>query len=127
MVFGNDYLNNHNWVELWDDATGEWVHVNTPPGSNQPNVGLCTYSSATGCDWSNTTGCQHVSNLGRFVCGSSKRPRHASLPNLSSLPPCLPPLSHTHLPPASLPPPEPPNPRTPDHRVFFVSGPASGA
>ena len=25
MVYGNDFLNNHNWVELYDSETGEWV------------------------------------------------------------------------------------------------------
>eukprot|EP00729_Bicosta_minor_P011397 gene11397-5596_t len=67
MVFGNDFLNNHNWVELWDDVLQQWVHVNTPPGSSTPNSGLCSWNVSTGCDYSNVTGCTHAGKLGQAM------------------------------------------------------------
>lgn len=59
---GGKWLNNHNWVEFWDDQAGEWAFINVPPGSSSPDSGLCgdDFKPETGCGWSNETGCSQV-------------------------------------------------------------------
>lgn len=66
-VTGGPYLNNHNWVEYWDDQTGKWVFVNVPPEDPTPNSGICTFSYDTGCDYNATTGCANSGSAGRTM------------------------------------------------------------
>lgn len=58
---GGGFLNNHNWVEYWDDEDQEWVFLNVPPGTAEPNQGLCNFNKDTGCDYDAKTGCSAVS------------------------------------------------------------------
>ena len=67
MVFGNDYLNNHNWVELWDDQQEQWVHINDPGGGRTINGGLCGWNVSTGCGFNTKdpkNGCAKPGKLG---------------------------------------------------------------
>lgn len=57
---GGNFLNNHNWVEYWDDVANKWVFENVPPGSSVPNAGLCDYNEKTGCNYNETTGCSAI-------------------------------------------------------------------
>lgn len=45
----------------------QWVHVDTPPRSNVPNTGLCSWNVSTGCDYNNETGCMHAGKLGQAM------------------------------------------------------------
>jgi len=46
---GGNYLFNHNWIEYWDDVTGDWVYMNVPPTSD-PDTSLCSnFSKQFGC------------------------------------------------------------------------------
>lgn len=57
---GASFLNNHNWVEYWDNEAKKWVYVNVPPGTSVPNKGLCDWSDEHGCDYNNETGCSNL-------------------------------------------------------------------
>ena len=48
---GDTFLNNHNWVEFWDDSVDRWVHVNV--GATLPSRWHCVqYEEAMGgCSW----------------------------------------------------------------------------
>lgn len=55
---GGEYLNNHNWVEVWDDVRRRWVHFNVPVQAG-PDQGLCSFSEETGCDYRPTPAREH--------------------------------------------------------------------
>lgn len=58
---GGIFLNNHNWVEYWDNENEKWNFLNVPPSSSSPDQGPCdTYNETHGCNWSNETGCSQV-------------------------------------------------------------------
>lgn len=57
---GGNFLNNHNWVEYWDDVTNKWVFQNVPPGSSKPDDGLCKFNEETGCDYDPQSGCSKI-------------------------------------------------------------------
>ena len=58
---GGRWLFNHNWVEYWDEESGDWQFVNVPD-TPAPDTGLCNWSKDTGCNWSNETGCDAVTS-----------------------------------------------------------------
>eukprot|EP00697_Spironema_sp_BW2_P009572 gnl/Spiro4/24526_TR12160_c0_g1_i1.p1 gnl/Spiro4/24526_TR12160_c0_g1~~gnl/Spiro4/24526_TR12160_c0_g1_i1.p1 ORF type:complete len:448 (+),score=35.16 gnl/Spiro4/24526_TR12160_c0_g1_i1:40-1383(+) len=60
VVTGGLFLNNHNWIEFWDNVANTWAFMNVPPQDLDPNTGLCSWSAATGCDYSDKTGCAEV-------------------------------------------------------------------
>jgi hypothetical protein len=66
---GGLFLNNHNWVEWWDDELNEWVFMNVPPVTGVPDAGgpgNCAGLDRDtirehGCGWDATTKtCGHV-------------------------------------------------------------------
>ena len=72
---GGGYLNNHNWAEIYlpgDSPTPPireaWAFVNVPPGSKEPDAGLCgdykTFSGTRGCGFDASQApsheCDHV-------------------------------------------------------------------
>ena len=57
---GGEFLNNHNWVEYWDDKSNEWVFQNVPPTTASPDTQLCSYNKTTGCDYNPSTGCKAI-------------------------------------------------------------------
>lgn len=59
---GGKFLNNHNWVEYWDDQEERWEFINVPPTSLEPDSQLCDFSVEHGCDWSETTGCKKATS-----------------------------------------------------------------
>ncbi len=59
------WLNNHNWVEFWDDVKGRWVFLNSPPmGDLLPDTDLCSYDPVHGCDYDPIKGCNPESRPG---------------------------------------------------------------
>ena len=66
---GGFFLNNHNWVEYWDDVANDWVFINVPPATSVPDAGgpdNCNGATAAslaahGCGWSAAKGCSAVS------------------------------------------------------------------
>ena len=58
---GGNFLNNHNWVEYWDDELNKWVFQNVPPTSSTPDSpSLCHYNDTTGCNYDEKFGCSKV-------------------------------------------------------------------
>ena len=58
---GGGFLNNHNWVEYYDDEEGKWVFQNVPPQSTEPDSpSLCDYNETTGCNHDPKTGCSAI-------------------------------------------------------------------
>lgn len=56
--FGGEYLNNHNWVEYWDNEREDWHFVNVPyDGINETKSWFChTFNETTGCDCASDAG-----------------------------------------------------------------------
>jgi hypothetical protein len=61
---GGTFLNNHNWVEFWDDSARNWSFVNVPPVTLEPNTGLCDFSWSSGCNYDPQSGCTFASGPG---------------------------------------------------------------
>jgi hypothetical protein len=58
---GGNFLNNHNWMEYWDDEANKWVFQNDPPGAAIPDSpSLCHYNETTGCNYDPKTGCSEL-------------------------------------------------------------------
>ena len=58
---GGNFLNNHNWVEYWDDENSKWVFQNVPPQRSKPDSdSLCHYNESTGCNYDPKYGCSKV-------------------------------------------------------------------
>lgn len=54
--FGGKYLNNHNWVEYWDNQAGQWHFVDVATSSSSEDTWFCGKY---------TDGCQCSSNAGK--------------------------------------------------------------
>mmetsp|Transcript_96030 Transcript_96030/g.176474 ORF Transcript_96030/g.176474 Transcript_96030/m.176474 type:complete len:364 (-) Transcript_96030:3-1094(-) len=56
--YGGKYLNNHNWVEYWDNEAGDWHFVDVASSSSSESTWFCT-------DYSENEGCSCTSNAGK--------------------------------------------------------------
>lgn len=55
--FGGKFLNNHNWVEYWDNEAGAWHFLDVATSSSAESTWFCgTFSPASGCDCSTSGG-----------------------------------------------------------------------
>jgi len=55
--FGGKYLNNHNWVEFWDNFGSSWRFVDVATGSSGESTWFCgNFSPASGCECSSNAG-----------------------------------------------------------------------
>lgn len=55
--YGGKYLNNHNWVEYWDNEAGDWHFVDVASSSSSQSTWFCTsYSEQEGCSCSSNAG-----------------------------------------------------------------------
>jgi hypothetical protein len=58
---GGAFLDNHNWLEFWDDVQQRWVTSNDP-GAGVGNMCGGAVGSAHGCGWSNVSGCRDANS-----------------------------------------------------------------
>uniref|UniRef100_A0A6B2L825 Transglutaminase-like domain-containing protein n=1 Tax=Arcella intermedia TaxID=1963864 RepID=A0A6B2L825_9EUKA len=64
-TYGGAFLNNHNWVEYWDDVNAKWVFLNVPTTTDVPDGGLCDpFSESHGCGYDVRSGCKNASPPG---------------------------------------------------------------
>merc|ERR1712224_960724 len=55
--FGGKYLNNHNWVEYWDNEVHDWRFVDVATSSSSEDTWFCSgYSQEQGCACSSNAG-----------------------------------------------------------------------
>lgn len=52
---GGVYLNNHNWVEYWDNVASQWRFVDVATGNSEENTWFCG-KYTNGCDCSSPAG-----------------------------------------------------------------------
>ena len=59
---GGGFLDNHNWLEFWDDVEKRWVTSNDP-GTGVGNMCGGDVGSPHGCGWNNVSGCSGAHHL----------------------------------------------------------------